>query len=185
MDDSAIVSLFLERNEEALTELQKKYGASCLRVAQNVLGSREDAEEVVSDACMRVWASVPPARPRMLGAYFFRIARNLALNRAEHDSAARRNAVTVCLEELKECLPAAEGTEETASYNELTRELEAYVRGLDKLDRVIFVRRYWFMDPAPLIARELGLSPAGVRKRLQRVRQGFKKTLIRKGFYNE
>lgn len=182
MNDSAIVQLFLERNEEALTELQNKYGASSLRLARNILGSREDAEEVVSDACLRIWYAIPPEKPELLGAYLFRTVRNLALNRIEHDSAARRSGVTLCLDELKECLPSPESTEQAAEYGELARQLEAYVRGLKRQDRIMFVRRYWFVESPSLIAQELGVSEAAVRKRLERLRAGLKNTLVRKGF---
>lgn len=59
MDDRKIVCLFLERNELALKEVSRKYGAYCLKIAQNILGNHEDAEECVNDTYMRVWSSIP------------------------------------------------------------------------------------------------------------------------------
>lgn len=60
MDDRRIVELFLNRSEEALLQIDIKYGRYCHRVAFNVLGNAEDSEECVNDAYMRVWGSIPP-----------------------------------------------------------------------------------------------------------------------------
>lgn len=54
MDDRRIVELFLNRSEEALLQIDIKYGRYCHRVAFNVLGNAEDSEECVNDAYMRV-----------------------------------------------------------------------------------------------------------------------------------
>ena len=57
MDDRRIVELFLNRSEEALLQIDIKYGRYCHRVAFNVLGNAEDSEECVNDAYMRVWGA--------------------------------------------------------------------------------------------------------------------------------
>ena len=49
MEDSKIVALYHARSESAIAETAKKYGAFCLRVALNLLGIREDADECVND----------------------------------------------------------------------------------------------------------------------------------------
>ena len=49
MDDEAIVALYWNRDEAAITETDRKYGPYCRSIAQNILSNREDAEECVSD----------------------------------------------------------------------------------------------------------------------------------------
>ena len=49
MDDKKIISLYWERNEDAIKETDIKYGKYCYTVAYNILGSREDSEECVND----------------------------------------------------------------------------------------------------------------------------------------
>ena len=63
MEDSMIIELFFERSEQAITELSKKYGSICRKVADNVLHNRLDAEECVNDAYLGVWNTIPPQRP--------------------------------------------------------------------------------------------------------------------------
>ena len=81
MEDAAIVALYWSRDEAAIAETQRKYGAYCRTIAQNILGSWEDAEECVSDAWHRAWNAIPPQRPDSLPAFLGRIVRNLSLSR--------------------------------------------------------------------------------------------------------
>ena len=53
MEDSQIVSLYWERNEQALAETAAKYGNYCFSIAYNILSSREDADESVNDTTKR------------------------------------------------------------------------------------------------------------------------------------
>ena len=55
MEDEKITELFFKRSEDALAETEKKYGAYLRQEAKAVTGSREDAEECVSDAFFVVW----------------------------------------------------------------------------------------------------------------------------------
>lgn len=50
MEDRQIVDLFFQRSEAAITELSAKYGALYMKLAMNLLGDRQDAEECVNDA---------------------------------------------------------------------------------------------------------------------------------------
>ena len=49
MEDTAIIDLYFAREERAIGETGKKYGSYCRTIAFNILRSREDAEECVSD----------------------------------------------------------------------------------------------------------------------------------------
>ncbi|MCD7708977.1 MAG: RNA polymerase subunit sigma-70, partial [Clostridiales bacterium] len=43
MEDEKIIELYWERDEAAIRETSKKYGAYCHSIAQNLLSVREDA----------------------------------------------------------------------------------------------------------------------------------------------
>lgn len=55
MEDKKIVELFYQRSEQAIAELAAKYGALCMKLAMNLLGDRQDAEECVNDAWLGAW----------------------------------------------------------------------------------------------------------------------------------
>ena len=83
MEDAAIVALFWERNERALTETAAKFGAYCRKIAMNILASARDAEECENDTLLAAWNSMPANRPARLAPYLGRITRNLALDRSD------------------------------------------------------------------------------------------------------
>ena len=50
MEDAQIVELFFARSEDAISELDQKYGKLYHKLADNILKSAQDAEECVNDA---------------------------------------------------------------------------------------------------------------------------------------
>ena len=50
MTDEEIIDLFFERSEQAITQLEMKYGTICKQIATNILKNEEDAKECVNDA---------------------------------------------------------------------------------------------------------------------------------------
>ena len=75
--DDQIIALFFARSQQALTELDRKYGAVCGSVARNILRNPQDAEECVNDAYLGVWNTIPPQHPNPLLTYLCRIVRKI------------------------------------------------------------------------------------------------------------
>ena len=59
MDDSKIVDLYLARDESAIKETRKKYGANLRRISDNILNNKEDAEECEADTYLYAWNTIP------------------------------------------------------------------------------------------------------------------------------
>ena len=89
MEDAEILGLFWNRDEGAIPADGERYGARLLRLAERMLGSREDAEECVSDTYLNAWNAIPPERPDHLFAYLARVCRNLALDRLDWKNAKK------------------------------------------------------------------------------------------------
>ena len=105
LDDEGILDLFYERSEQAVTELDRKYGAAVRRTAGNILRDRLDVEECLNDTWLAAWNTIPPQRPDPLVSYVCRIARNLAVKRWRAETAAKRNGnYDLVLDELEECI---------------------------------------------------------------------------------
>ena len=45
MEDEKIIDLFFERSEQAIQELDIKYGQFCHKLSYTIVNSRQDAEE--------------------------------------------------------------------------------------------------------------------------------------------
>lgn len=171
MEDEAIVALFWNRSPQAIEELDKKYGKLCHKLANNIVNSREDAEECVNDAYLGVWNAIPPARPHPLRAYLVKVVRNVAWKVCERRQAAKRSGCTVALEELEGCLTDGKTVEDEVEARELARLIEAFLDTLTARERVIFMRRYGFLDSYGEIARRVGISEKNVSVRLSRMRR--------------
>ena len=183
MEDSRIIELYFERSETAIVESERKYGRYCGTIAMNILGNREDTEECVSDTWLRAWNAIPPAKPRLLKAFFGRITRNLALNLWEKKRAGKRGGgeSSVVLDELEECIADAEAYTWSADRYVLTETLNRFLKGLPEEKRTIFIRRYWYMDQVKDIASEMGLGESKVKMTLLRTRKELMEVLKKEG----
>ena len=181
MNDQDIIDLYFARNEQAIAETQKSYGKVCMQVSMNILDSRPDAEECVSDTYLHTWNSIPPTKPDSLCAFVCRITRNLSINRhrALH-SEKRDKDLEVPLTELESCFPAPEDLPNGGGG--LVELLNEFLEKQNKMDRVVFVQRYWYSLTAAQIAEEHKMSENAVWVRLHRTRERLRAFLIERGY---
>ena len=182
MDDKAIIDLFFERSEQAIRELDTKYGKTCHKVSYNILNNQQDAEECVNDAYLGTWNAIPPQRPNPLLTFLCRIVRNLSIMRYHANTATKRNsAYDIALEELENCLSSGITVEDEVEGKLLVQTIEGFLDTLSRDSRVIFMRRYWFSDSYAEIAKQVGISEKTVSVRLTRIRNQLREHLIKEG----
>ena len=182
MEDSAIIDLFFERSEQAVEELDRKYGPLVKRTAGNILRDRQDVEECANDTYLGVWNSIPPHRPQTLASFVCRIARNLAVSRLRSETAAKRNrGFDLVLDELADFLPSAQDVEADYDARELAEAVNAFLATLDYDDRFLFVRRYFYADSVAEIAAAMHEKESRLSVRLYRLREKLRKTLVKEG----
>ena len=181
MEDSRIIQMFFDRMESAIAALSAKYGKLCYRIAYNILTNHADAQECENDTYLRVWDTVPPIWPDNLRAYVSRIVRNLALDRVRYQNRQKRSVATDwTLSELSECIPSSVSVEADAD-DTVVQALTSYLNTLDDLTRVLFIRRYFYMDSVEVLARQFGMNASSVSTRLTRTRARLKAYLEREG----
>ena len=173
MEDLQIVQLFWDRNEEAISRAEEKYGRYCASIAANILSDWSDTEECLNDCMLKAWNSIPPAKPNSLKAYLGKIIRNLALDRVESASAVKRGGgeVPLTLDELSECVSGGDDPAAEIEGKELSESINRFLRKQDALKRKLFVRRYWYMDSLNEAAQRVGLKPSNAKTILYRMRQ--------------
>ena len=147
MEDAQIIALYWERIETAIEETSRKYGRYCYSIVCNILKNKEDSEECMSDVYLKVWNSIPDARPKYFRAFLGKIARNEALHKWEKLHAKKRGegTVDIVLEELQECISLKKSTEDVTEQMVLTDVLNHFLEELSVENRKIFVARYWYM----------------------------------------
>lgn len=183
MEDKQIVAWYWQREERAITASEEKYGPVCRSVSYNILQSRPDAEECVNDTWLRAWNAMPPQRPGILSAFFGKLTRNLSLDRWRYNRAAKRGGpqVETALEELGECLPAPGRPEDRLEERETADLISRFLREQPQLDRVLFLRRYWYLDSVAALAERFSMNENTVKSRLHRTRLRLKEVLLREG----
>ncbi len=183
MEDQGIVELFFDRSEQAIVETDKKYGGYCYTIAYNILASREDSEECVSDTYFSAWNTIPPRKPTLLQAFLGKITRHISIDRWRKQTAQKRGGkeLTLALEELGECLDTR-GMEAEITHRELTRVLNGFLASLAETERNVFLCRYWYMDTIETIAKITGFSRSKVTSMLHRTRGKLQKKLAEEGY---
>ena len=183
MEDQGILKLFFARSEQAIAETDRKYGGYCYSIAYNILSSKEDSEESVSDTYLKAWNTIPPRRPQHLFAYLAKICRNFSLDRLDWKNAAKRKAEVVSLtQEMELCIPDTQ-RERQRDGKELGMLLDAFLRTLTPENRMVFLRRYWYVDTIAEIAVRYGLSESAVQMRLSRTRAKLCTYLEKEGIF--
>ena len=182
LEDSEIISLFYERSEQAIAELERKYGGAVRKTASNFLSSRQDVEECANDTWLGVWNSIPPQHPDSLIAYVCKIARNLALWRFHSNTAQKRNSrYDLVLDELEECIPSTVNVETDYEEKEISAAIVRFLDTLGYEDRFCFLRRYWYADSVSDIAAMTHSNSHRISVRLFRTRERLHRYLKEEG----
>lgn len=183
MEDREILELFFQRSQQAVNESQIKYGEKLCRLAENLLGNLQDAEECVNDTLLGAWNSIPPNRPDPLLPYLYRTVRNLALKRYHRDTAQKRggSGFDAVFSELENVLVSSGGPEAELDAKELSTALNAFLRLLSPRDRKLFLGRYWFGEAYDTLALRLDMTENSAMVRISRIRKKLKNYLVKRG----
>ena len=178
MEDGDIIVLYLERNQEAIAETEKKYGRYCYSIAYNILYNAEDAEESVNDALMNAWNSIPPHMPSILSAFMGKLTRYVSLKKWRYARTQKRGGGEIALayEELSDCIPGNKSVDEELQEKELAEIIDCFLDELPAAERHIFICRYWYFADISTISKQFGFSSSKVKSMLYRIR---KKLLFR------
>ena len=184
MEDQQIVELFWNRSEEAISQTQVKYADYCGSIAYQILQSREDSEECVSDTWLRTWDAIPPKKPTSLKAFVGRITRNLSLDRWRARSAEKRGGgeVPLVLEELADCVSQGGDPLSELEARRMIQCINGFLRALPEEKCNLFLLRYWYLEPVSQIAARTGLGEKKVKNDLYQIRKKLKQHLEKEEF---
>lgn len=181
MTDAEILELYWSRNEDAIKETDLAYGRKLHTLADRIVQNFEDAQECVSDTYLKTWDTIPPQRPNYFFAYLAKICRNFALGVLDWKSAAKRKGEVVALtQEMEACIPDPSHQRKLEG-EELGQILNRFLESLSYDNRVIFLRRYWYLDTVAEIAERYGMTQSKVKTQLHRTRAKLSAFLEKEG----
>lgn len=91
--------------------------------------------------------------------------------------------MAVALEELEVCTPSSWDVTQEMERKELEARLRDFCGGLPAQERIVFLKRYWYVESLGEIAAETGLSQSAVKSSLYRSRKKLGAVLKKEGLY--
>lgn len=166
MDDLALAQALQAGASDAMEALLRRYGSLLRYVVGGILRHPEETEDCLNEVCLQLWQKAGQYDPEKgsLSAWLTAIARNMAINRLK---TLRRDAAL-----QSEAEPVSAVTPETEVLRrERLERLRHLVERLPEVDRQLFYRKYYYVQPMAQIAAEMGLSLRSAEGRLYRLRK--------------
>lgn len=181
--ENSIVRLYWERDEQAIALTEKHYGGFVFSICRNILRERRDAEECCSTTYLKMWNSIPPERPNSFTAFIARAARMTAIDRLRERTRQKRGPGRLeSLDDLSEFLTDDLSVADEVEARELGALINSFVSSLEKRERVLFVKRYYFNTPVKTICRELGVPRSTAYSMISSIKERLKKLLEKEGY---
>ena len=185
MEDSRIVQLYWDRDQEAIPATSEKYGSYCGSIARNILGSREDAADVTQEVFWKAWRALPSFRKESsFSTWLYRLTDNACLDLLRREK-KRRGDTSLETDEglsLAQQLPhPAPSPQDHVEAQERQAALEQGLAQLSEEHRRILVLREISGLSYQEIGSILGLSDGTVKSRLARARMALANYLRKTG----
>lgn len=173
MEDQQIIEMYLQRNENAVAQTERKYTKYCRSIAIHIMHCPEDTDEALNDTWLAAWNSIPPHIPECLQTFLGRLTRNISLKRIRSESTLKRGSAEtrVVFEEVEDWLQSEQNIEQQLSEQALAEEIDRFLDSISDIKCNIFVRRYWYMQAITEIAEYHGFSESKVKSMLFRIRK--------------
>lgn len=181
MEKDSLVQRLRRREERAYEELIEEYGRLLWTVVSGILvgqGSREDAEEVVSDVFAELWKHperFDPARGT-IRSYLCIRARSMALDRL-------RALCRVALIPLDEAEPQVEDLAENLLASCTVHRIQELLNALNSPEREILTLRLLYDMKSGDIGKKLGLPMGTVYEKTRSGKEKLAAQLRKEGFY--
>ena len=167
----------LRRGDPAgLEALMDRYTPFVCAVAARILpGRQEEWEELAADVFLAAWDNRKKLRPGQVKGWLATVARNRAFNRRRD----RREELPL---EEDALLLSPDSPHVEAEQGELREVLSRALGSLDRADRELFVRHYYYGQTVARAAEEMGLNLSTAKTRLRRGRERLKDYLQEVGY---
>ena len=156
MDDGGILALVRDgRLEEAFTQIVNLYSERLYWHIRTIVGTHEDADDVVQDSFIKIWNALPSFRGEaQLFTWVWRIATNEAINHARREKLRTTRDI--------DSLPERGGSSGVDG-DEAQRLLSRAIETLSPRQRAVFSMRYFDQMPYEQISRITGTSVGALK----------------------
>ena len=164
--DAELVEASLRGSDQAFAELIHRYQDLLYRHAERMMGTVDDAEDVVQAAFIKAHRSLRNCRnPDRVGAWFFRIGANTC-----KDFLKARRRTTISLDDVPGLHATGGNPEHEVELGHVRKEIDRALRSLPDDQREAFLMKHvegWSYDD---MAECLGVSISALKMRVHRAR---------------
>lgn len=184
-DDAVLVARLAARDAAALREAIARYAGSLHRTAFRMVGDAHEAEDIVQEACLRLWdhaprlaarhpAGTPAGGALRLSGWLARVVTNLAIDRLR---ASRR----LSGEEVPERADEAPLADAVIAESQAADATRALVLALPERQRAAIVLTYYEELPNAEAAAALDMNIKAFESLLLRARAALRKAFAAQG----
>ena len=172
MTEEELIKALKKGDTSALEELIRRYTRYVSSIIARILGgSLDDCDELTSDVFLAAWNNRDKLQTGKLKGYLGAIARNRAFDllKARHETLPLEDDIIIVEEDGAEQLDTA-------------LLLQKALSQLDKQQRELFVRHYYYGQTIGEAAEEMGLNLSTAKTWLCRGREKLKEILQKEGY---
>lgn len=176
MTEKELVKSLRRGSLSALEELMDRYTPYVSSIISRILRGRQaDVEELTADVFLAAWDNREKLRPGQVKGYLGAIARNRAFNllRADRESLPLEEDVL---------LLETDGPDRELDRKETARVVNRALSRLDKPQRELFVRHYYYGQTVQEAALAMGVNLSTAKTWLRRGRETLKTELRKEGY---
>ena len=176
MTEEQLVKSLRRGDLSALEELMDRYTPYVSSVVSRILRGRgPDAEELTADVFLAAWDNRDKLRPGKVKGWLGAVARNRAFNllRADRENLPLEEDVL---------LLETDGPDRELDKKETARLVNRALAQLDKPQRELFVRHYYYGQTVQEAALAMGLNLSTAKTWLRRGRETLKSELRKEGY---
>lgn len=173
-DDAALIQQIARQDQIGLSQLYDRYARVVQALAYRLLGSREEAEEVVLDVFSQVWRTAEKydAGKGRVDAWLFMLTRSRALDRGRKRQRYARVFESVTVAEKAERTMVSQNPESVLLRGDRRQQIKAALAQIPPEQRQIIELAYFQGLSQSQIVQQTGISLGTVKTR---ARLGLKK----------
>jgi len=168
VQDAKLVELLRNHEQEAINILLQKYEPLIKYIIDPILPDYREREECLSDIAYRVWEKIDLFNENQgsFKSWLSVISRNMAYNRVK-----KVKKFSEDLELSDELKSNEKNPEEQLLLREKIWRMKQLFYTLDKNEKILIYRKYFYLQSTEQIAAELGLTERAVEGRLYRIKK--------------